>query len=79
MNYMYKFKARNEIGDFNTYSENGEVICPYCGYIHTKDSFELPDKMEFDHISCECANCCRKFYLGQTITISNETYKDDSF
>lgn len=71
----YNFIKPNAIGEIETYSEKGEIICPYCGYIHDKDYFKLPNKMEFDHVLCECSNCCKEFYLGQTVTVYNETYK----
>ena len=71
----YNFMKPNAIGEIETYSEKEEIICPYCGYIHDKDYFELPDKMEFDHVLCKCSNCDSKFYLGQTVTVYNETYK----
>ena len=71
----YNFMIPNAIGEIETYSEYGKIICPYCGYIHDHDHFELPDKMEFDHVLCECCNCGKEFYLGQTVTVYNETYK----
>ena len=61
--------------EIDTFSDKGQMICPYCGHIHDRHDFELPDKTEIDHLLCECSNCDSKFYLGQTATIYNETYK----
>ena len=73
----YNFMKPNAIGEIETYSVKEQVICPYCGYIHERYDFELPDKMDFDHVLCKCYECGKEFYLGQTITIHNETYKKE--
>jgi len=57
----------------NTYSPKG-IICPYCGYLHTQDLYEMHHGQEdFD---AYCGRCDKAFCGTMHISVSYSTYQD---
>lgn len=53
-------------GDFITYATD-EVVCPFCGYIHT-DSFELADYD--DDFECQNEECGKHFVVERVVEVT---------
>lgn len=49
--------------------DNGEAVCPYCGYVH-HDSWELDDE---DKIFCN--NCEKEFFVCREIVATYSTHR----
>ena len=47
-----------------------EIVCPYCGCIHT-DSCEYPD----EDMHCECISCGKRFYYSRDVEITYTSHK----
>jgi DNA-directed RNA polymerase subunit RPC12/RpoP len=50
-----------------------EVVCPYCGYVHT-ESYEFFDDMEGDE-DIECIDCGEEFRVSRIVTIQYTSRK----
>lgn len=49
-----------------------EIVCPYCGYVHT-DSWEW----EGHHGTDRCDDCEKEFYWTRHVDITYDTSKED--
>lgn len=50
-----------------------DVVCPYCGYVHT-DSYEYFVDMEGDE-DIECSDCGEEFRASRVVTIKYSSKK----
>ena len=53
-----------------------EIVCPYCGYIHT-DSWEWNDHGFDKDIEAECDNCEKEFTFIIECEITYSSYKKE--
>jgi len=50
-----------------------EIVCPYCGYVHS-DSYEAVGDTD---VIDECVNCLRKFKWDREVSVTYDSYKID--
>lgn len=60
-----------------TWTDQGELICPYCGHHYRIDHTEYFGNygIEFDDVEFECPKCEETYTVSRRIQFTYETYK----
>lgn len=62
----------------DTWSDNDELICPYCGYHYKIDHTEFAlsgEELEFDDRKFTCPNCENEYLVSRRVHFTYKTYK----
>lgn len=69
----------DEVKEIDTYSDCGELICPYCGHVYHIDHTEdFGTDLEFDDVERECGACGETYLVSQRVWFTHETYKKEN-
>ncbi len=62
-----------------TWSDEGELICPYCGHHHKIDHTEEfgNNELEFDDVEFVCPKCEETYLVSQMVQFTYETFKKE--
>lgn len=62
--------------EIDTWSDEGEWICPYCGYVYEYDQTEdMPSELEFEDFEWECPKCKETYLVSQRCHFTHRTKK----
>lgn len=67
----------DEKDEIQTWSDKGELICPYCGHHYNLDYTEGlgNNELEFDDVEFSCPKCEETYLVSQRVHFSYETFK----
>lgn len=71
------FTSVDEKDEIQTWSDKGELICPYCGHHYNLDHTEGlgNNELEFDDVEFVCPKCEETYLVSQRVHFTYETFK----
>ena len=65
--------------EIDTWSDEGKLICPFCGYAYEIDHTEYFGNcdLEFDDMEWDCPHCGETYLVSQRVFFTHETYKPE--